>query len=217
MNESPKIIQNITTIRNSSNCRIYFNDSDFLIFNRDLVLKYNLTKAKQITQELLTSISAEQRKYNVKQAAYNYSTAKPRTRAQIRQKLKLKEFSHDEISYALDFLADYNLIDDRKYAENFIKSAIDRKHQGKRRLEAELMRRGVDREIIRAAIESETSGVDMLETARAAAEKKIRINSHKPIEKRRNSLRDYLLRQGFPAEIVIRLVKEYFPREDSLQ
>ena len=68
-------------------------------------------------------------------------------------KLRQKGFK-EEAEEAIEKLKYYGYIDDRRFAENYVKELIRIKHYGKRRVEQELYRKGIDREIISEVLES---------------------------------------------------------------
>lgn len=67
-------------------------------------------------------------------------------------KLRQRGFK-EEAEEAIEKLKYYGYIDDRKFAENYVKELIRIKHYGKRRIEQELFRKGIDREIIGEVLE----------------------------------------------------------------
>ena len=68
-------------------------------------------------------------------------------------KLRQKGFK-EEAEEAIEKLKYYGYIDDRRFAENYVKELIRIKHYGKRRVEQELYRKGIDREIISEVLEA---------------------------------------------------------------
>lgn len=73
-----------------------------------------------------------------------------RTEAQLRQKLKEREYPADEIEDTLQFLKEYHYIDDAAYAERYVRSARSRKSA--RQIVAALEQKGVDRTLIEYAL-----------------------------------------------------------------
>lgn len=73
-----------------------------------------------------------------------------RTEAQLRQKLREREYPADEIEDTLQFLKEYHYIDDAAYAERYVRSASSRKSA--RQITAALEQKGVDRALIECAL-----------------------------------------------------------------
>ena len=76
-----------------------------------------------------------------------------RTEKELREKLKEKGFGENLIDDELEFLKSYGFINDARYAERFTADAINLKKWGKSRIKSELIRKGVDRELIDNTIE----------------------------------------------------------------
>ena len=68
-------------------------------------------------------------------------------------KLRQRGFK-EEAEEAIEKLKSYGYIDDRKFAENYVKELIRLKHFGKRRIEQELYKKGIDRSIISEVLEN---------------------------------------------------------------
>ncbi|HEU5473853.1 MAG TPA: regulatory protein RecX, partial [Actinophytocola sp.] len=77
---------------------------------------------------------------------------RPRTRAELQQALARKGFDDDIIDQALTRLDDVGLIDDKSFAEVWIRSRHTYEGLGRHALVAELRRKGVDDDIAADAI-----------------------------------------------------------------
>ncbi len=86
-------------------------------------------------------------------AALRYVARMMRTEGQITDYLRRKEFSDEEIQDAIAFLREYSYVDDEKYCRMYFREAC-LKGRGRRRIEQELMRKKVDRSLIREALDS---------------------------------------------------------------
>ena len=119
--QNQKIITSIVQRKNSSKCKIFFNDESSIECSLDLIIKYRLVKNSIIDEKLENAILKEQNIFDIKQTALNYASYKPRTNFQVKNKLKEKGFNSSEIQIAIDFLTEFNLLNDEKYAKIFIK------------------------------------------------------------------------------------------------
>ena len=79
-------------------------------------------------------------------------TARARTRAELAGQLTKRGYPDDVSTLVLDRLADVGLIDDADFAEQWVRSRRVNAGKGKRALAAELRRKGVDNEVITAAL-----------------------------------------------------------------
>lgn len=125
---------------------------------------------------------------------------KDRTEKEIREKLTQKGYDENIIEDEIVFLKNYGFINDLRYAERFISDAINLKKWGRTRMRAELLRKGVDREIIDNAVEDAFMDVD---DDRLLNEMRRRFkNSDLSNIKERTRIFNFYMRRGFsPDEI----------------
>ncbi|MEW5810991.1 MAG: recombination regulator RecX [Actinomycetota bacterium] len=83
-------------------------------------------------------------------------TARARTRAELETQLAKRGYPEDVTAQVLDRLTKAGLIDDEDFAEQWVRSRRLHAGKGKRALAAELRIKGVDNEVISAAL----SGID---------------------------------------------------------
>lgn len=103
-------------------------------------------------------------------------TARARTRAELAGKLAQRGYPDDVSTRVLDRLAAVGLVDDADFAEQWVRSRHTNAGKGKRALAAELRTKGVDNEVISAALadldpDSERIRAEQLVTARLRREK----------------------------------------------
>src|ERR1700744_901235 len=82
-----------------------------------------------------------------KAAALRFLKIRPRSIAELREKLEKKEFSKDEIDVAIHDLIASGLLDDRAFTKSWINYRLARPF-GFRRIAQELKIKGVDGDII---------------------------------------------------------------------
>lgn len=80
-------------------------------------------------------------------------TARARTRAELEGQLAKRGYPDDVSAQVLDRLASAGLIDDADFADQWVRSRHANAGKGKRALAAELRTKGVDDEIIQAALQ----------------------------------------------------------------
>jgi len=208
--QNQKKITSIVQRKNSSKCKIFFNDESSIECSLDLIIKYNLGKNSIINDKLENAILKEQNIFDIKQTALNYASYKPRTNFQVKNKLKEKGFNSSEIQIAIDFLTEFNLLNDEKYAKIFIKDYLLKKPCGKNKLKQELYKRGISKNLIEDSVNKYFPDNKTMDLAKKASEKKLRTISYKPIDKQKKSLISFLQRQGFNWNIIKEMLDSYF-------
>jgi len=140
--------------------------------------------------------------------AYRYLTYRPRSRAEIIQKLHDKEFNDAIIEAVLDDLARFGYVNDRQFANQWTRSRIRLRGFGRRRIEQELKNKGIDREIIREVFAEVFVDETEIDTARQTAEKKMNTMKFVDRETRRRRLAGFLERKGFSFEIIRTVLRD---------
>src|ERR1700755_2139238 len=109
----------------------------------------------------LTSESAEpSREEQARALCLRLLTARARTRAELEGQLTKRGYPDDVSALVLDRLADVGLVDDAGFAEQWVRSRRLNAGKGKRALAAELRTKGVDNEVIGAALAGIDAGAE---------------------------------------------------------
>lgn len=85
-------------------------------------------------------------------AALRILSYRPRSVAELKEKLLLKGFEAAEADKAVTILREAGYLDDERFAALLADSRVRNKHWGPSRVAAELMRKGVSAEIIRNTV-----------------------------------------------------------------
>lgn len=112
----------------------------------------NLKSGKQQNPVGKTKKTGSQNR-TVRECALALLEFRDRTEQELRQKLKEREYSAEEIDETVLFLKEYRYLDDEAYAGRYIRSCAARK--SRRQIRAELERKGVSREVIDLQLQEE--------------------------------------------------------------
>lgn len=123
-----------------------------------------------------------------------------RTEKELRTKMSEKGYDEETIENEISFLKEYGYINDSRYTERFIADAINLKKWGKGRIRTELLRKGIDREILENMLENAFFEVDD-DRLYVMMESRFR-NCDLSSMKERTRIFNYYMRRGFsPDEI----------------
>ncbi|MBC7932950.1 MAG: RecX family transcriptional regulator [Rubrivivax sp.] len=154
-------------------------------------------------------VDAEKARERTIQRAVKLLAAKPRSVAELRERLLEKEWASEEaVAYALEKLKGYGYLDDERFAFGFASYRVRQKPVGRQRLARDLQMKKVERETADAALElvyQETPEEDLIGQA---IEKRIRLRGRPETRAATKSLYDHLLRLGFPYDLIIRKVRD---------
>ena len=134
----------------------------------------------------------------VRECALALLEFRDRTEWELRQKLKEREYSAEEIDETVLFLKEYRYLDDEAYVGRYIRSCAARK--SRRQIRADLEHKGVSREIIDLQLQEKT--VDEDSQIRKLLQKKGYVPGKRlePTEYRR--IMGALGRRGFSGEAI---------------
>ena len=130
-------------------------------------------------------------------AALNIITYKDRTTAELRKKLADKGYESSEIDEVIAKLAEYNYVDDQRYAMRFAKERSE--SRGVRVIRMELKNKGVSDSSIALAMEE--LDTDECETVEKLLRRRYG-NEDLRDEKIRNRAYGYLQRRGFSYDTI---------------
>jgi len=149
-----------------------------------------------------TPLSPDELRARTFQRAAKLLAAKPRSIAELRERLGERCSDKSVVETVIARLREYGYLDDERYALTYAASKVQQQPIGRRRLEVNLARKKVDRAVADEALDqvfAETSEADLLDRA---IEKRVRLRGRPKTRAEAKSLFDHLLRQGFPFELV---------------
>ncbi len=149
-----------------------------------------------------TSDLTEKELTRAKNAAYRYLSYRPRSRAEIEQKLRDKEFDDAIVAAVLADLARLGYVNDEQFARAWARGRIRLRGLGRRRIDQELKAKGVDQEIIRETFAEVFGDTSEAETAMQVAERKLRTMQHVEPDARKRRLAGLLERKGYTFEVI---------------
>lgn len=175
--------------------------------------QYRLESCRALAGEEYDQLKAESRRYGAMKKSLDYLAIRPRSEAEMERYLARKNFDRETIDETVTSLRQSGYLNDADYAARFIAARLSRKAVGTHLLMSELLKRGVDRNLIRKALrESESLHGDPDMLYRTAARK---FASLKHKKNPRDKLFMFLRGRGFEpdavAEVIERIVREEDP------
>jgi regulatory protein len=152
---------------------------------------------------------AEKARARTLQRAVKLLAAKPRSVAELRERLLEKEWASAEaVDAALARLKEYGYLDDERFAHGFASYRVKQKPVGRGRLARDLQMKQVPRETADAALDLVYGETPEEELIARAIEKRVRLRGLPSTRQETKSLYEHLLRLGFPYDLIIRKVRE---------
>ena len=157
--------------------------------------------------ESKTPLTPDQVRARAFQRAVKLLAAKPRSVAELRERLLERCSDEATVETVISRLQEYGYLDDERYALSYASSQVRQQPIGRRRLQQSLVLKKVDRTIADEALDqvfAETSEDELIDRA---VEKRVRLRGRPKTRAEAKSLFDHLLRQGFPFELVSQKVR----------
>ncbi len=189
-----------------------FVDDQFIAgVSEETLLKARLRPGDQITKESLDSLTADETLFQAKESALRLLSYRPRSEKEIRNYLRTKEFSDENIDQVLSTLRASGMVNDREFAGAYIRNALTLRPVGRMLLRRKLLLLGIESRMVEDALNEECEPKDQLSAAEVVAEKIMRrVGKRGEPDKARSRLIAALLRKGFPYSIVKEVVAKQF-------
>ncbi len=164
----------------------------------EVALKEGLRVGQELSDEQLETLTGVDRHQRCLNAAIRYLGYRPRSEAEIRQRLKKHGFDSASTDKALARLKEQELVDDTAFARFWKDNRESFSPRSRRLTKLELQRKGLDNDIIEQVI----SDVDDSDSAYRAALSKARRLSPSDYQVFRRRLGEHLGRRGFGYDVI---------------
>ncbi len=188
-------IQEISPLK-SKKYRILLEDGFSFVLYKGEKDRYSLEEGMELSEELWLEIRNGILAKRAKKRAMHLLEKMDRTEKQLRDKLTENGYPNDLVDEAVEYVRSYHYIDDRRYAENYIRYRQESK--SRILLKNELLRKGISSQIIDEAMEAEYH-MDPRTLIDQWLKKKGYSSSEQDSEKERK-IGQFLLRKGFSWE-----------------
>lgn len=201
--------------------RVAFDDGSALEIALELVERAGLGAGDPVDCALAARLADEDMIWRARETALDLLTHRPRSRAEVRRRLRGDGFPAAVAEACLASLVAAGLLDDRAFADAFVRDRLRLKPKGSARLRHELRTRGVDdavaEEAVRAGLESVqatdvtlAAAIALRWLAGGGARERTALASPRFGEDREAALRRliaYLKRRGFGGEAIRRALE----------
>ncbi len=200
--------------KRSARRSIYINGEFAFGVGEETYVKFALFKGREVDEAFLEEVKQWDEIYHAKQSALNYVNARMRSRSEISQKLRDRGYGPEAVESALTFLHEYNMVDDAAFARAWVNDRLLKRATGRKKLEVELMRKGIDKETIAETLGRFFSEDFEIEQAMRAAEKKAGKIRHDDPRKWDQSMSAFLANRGFGWDVIRRVLEKYREERD---
>ncbi len=135
--------------KDKERCNVYVDGRFYCGIKLEVAIKFNLKAGMQIEKSRLDEIQLETEKSQAMDKALTHLSASMKTKKQMSGFLSKKGYTEAVINYVLERLEYHKFVDDYAYCRAYVRSV---KGKGKRALEADLLKRGAEKDAIEAAL-----------------------------------------------------------------
>lgn len=198
--------------RNKDRVNIFMDEEFYMSCSKYCCIKYDLKEGCLIDMDYINKVISEDNYGKGKNYALKVIERGMKSKKEINDKLKLKEYSDTDIDRIISFLSEYGYADDDMYAKYYIESYKNAK--SKQFIKHSLINKGIDPDIIEkylVDIEDETER----NKVRTLAVKKL--NSLKGKDKReiRKKIGDMLIRRGYEYNLIKEVINNIMENDED--
>jgi regulatory protein len=149
------------------------------------------------------TLDPEKARERTMQRAVKLLAAKPRSVAELRERLLEKEWTNEEtVDAVLKKLSEYGYLNDERYAFGYASYKVRQRPVGRQRLQRDLNMKKVPRETADEALNLVFEETPEEELIDRAIEKRVRLRGRPETRAEMKSLIDHLMRQGFSYDLI---------------
>lgn len=191
--------------------RVRFEDgTDFILYKKELN-RYGIEQDFDVEESVINEIINEILVPRAKKRALHLLEKMDRTESNLRKKLTEGGYPIQAVDIAIEYVSDYNYINDVRYTANYIR--YKRNSRGEKRIKNDLYEKGINKEIIEEAIyiledelEEDIFKDELL--VYEYVEKKLS-NTDEIDDKYRTKVYNHLLRAGFSPNLITNAIRKF--------
>ena len=199
--------------RNKERVNIYIDEEYAFSISAELIYKENIKVKDKIDVDSLKKLADEDNYIKCKNKALKTIERTYKSEKELAQKLALKGYDDHIINRTINFMKEYNLLNDNNYATMYVKDKS--RNIGKKKIKYSLLQKGIDEEII----ESELEKINNDEVKAIVYE--MALKKYKVFSKRENDnykltqkLYRFLMGKGYDYDLIKDVVKSIVKSED---
>jgi len=198
--------------KNENTAIITLEDDNVYFISKDIVYKNGLRKGDKITNEFIDELIRENQKYFIKERAYRYLSRRMHSYYELKIKLLQKNYDKKLIEEVLNELKENKLINDKEFAGLYIDERLRKKKIGIVKIRAELMKKGINRQIIDELLNGFENDDEMRENIFLITQKKINQLKSRNLDNKqiKQKLFSFLMNKGYDFDLIKETINKIF-------
>lgn len=203
--------------RNRKRMSVYIDGA--FAFGVDMEVAYvcGLKEGLEVDKEWIDAVVQKEELLRAQNYALNLLSFRARSEKEIAERMAQKGYEPFIIDKTIAYLKEQGYINDKAFAEAFIKDKLELNGHGRNRIRWELYKKGVSRELVDELLEKVVTPDEEYEKAKMLAERKMKLwqKDSKPVQYRK--LSGLLARKGYSFDLVSKVARELVYESDVLQ
>lgn len=203
--------------RNRKRMSVYIDGA--FAFGVDMEVAYvcGLKEGLEVDKEWIDAVVQKEELLRAQNYALNLLSFRARSEKEIAERMAQKGYEPFIIDKTIAYLKEQGYINDKAFAEAFIKDKLELNGHGRNRIRWELYKKGVSRELVDELLEKVVTPDEEYEKAKMLAERKMKLwqKDSKPVQYRK--LSGLLARKGYPFDLASKVARELVYESDVLQ
>ncbi len=182
--------------------RVYVDGTYAFLLYKGEIREFSIKSGEELRAEDYDRIMKEILPLRCKKRAMHLLEKRDYTEYKLREKLREGEYPTAAMDEAIDYVKSYHYLDDERYARDYATYQVTLR--SRRRIEQDLMQKGIDKGIIASVLEeiyAETDSDVELNQARKLLEKR-HYSFQDADRKEQQKQMAFLLRKGYSMEVV---------------
>jgi len=209
------MIRKITALksqqRNPQRINVYLNGE--FAFGLSRFAGAWLDVGQELSEQKIADLQLEDQRETAYQLALKYLSYRMRSEKEVRQNLYKHNVPESIIEFVLEKLKKSDLINDDKFAHDWVENRLEFQPRSCRMLDQELRQKGISTEIINQSL----IGIDENELAYLAGLKKSQRWNYHDLSEFKRKLSSFLARRGFSYDVIIPTVKRILAEQRSTE
>jgi len=202
--------------RNKERVNLFLDDEYAFSLSTELVYKEALKVNEEVDSKKLGILAEREGLIRCKDSALRIIERSYKTEKEVRDKLSLKGYEDNAINKSIEFLKEYNFINDINYTKAFIKDKLN--STGSNKIKYTLIQKGISKELIEEEL-SNLNEENEKQVAIDLAKKKFLIIRKRETDNYKISgkLYRYLLSKGYGYDVVNEVIKEVMSFDELIE
>jgi len=199
--------------KNKERVNLFLDEEYAFSLSIELVYKEGLKKNDEVDSKKLEILADKESSIRCKNSALRIIEKSHKTEKEVIEKLKLKGYEDNSINKSIEFLKEYNFINDLNYTKAFINDKLN--SVGSQKIKYTLLQKGISKELIEEHL-SNSNKENEKNVAFNLAKKKVDLLRKKENDNYKISgkLYRYLISKGYEYDITNEVVKEVMSLDD---